>query len=170
LVLPTIRSRCRILGFPLPPREAVSDWLRGREGDVERAMALSGGRPLRALSLLDSELGAQLQLFNDTLGALEAGRVPVLDAAKVLQGLPRDYAGEWFQYLVYGRIKALPQALAEVQRLMFRFLDRLNRVRQRLHSSANPNPQLVWEELLMDWKSVLDLHHNQTRSGGQTHP
>jgi hypothetical protein len=120
-------------------------------------MELSGGRPLRALRLLDSDLKDQLQPFRDTLQQVGAGILPVLEGAKMLQSLAKVDAIEWFQYLVYDRLREASRARHPQARLLFRFLDRLTSLRQRLLSPANPNPQLVWEEILMDWKSVIDL-------------
>jgi len=160
LVLPTIRSRCRLLMFHLPQAAQVSIWLRekGHSGEeVERAMAPSGGRPFRAKRLLETELNDLLVKFQQTMAAVEARRISPLDAAKVLQGLPKQDAIEWFQYSVYEKIREFVGEPDDSARKLFSFLDRLTVVRQRLLSSANPNPQLAWEELLMDWKSVIDL-------------
>ena len=160
MILPTIRSRCRLLNFPLPPATEVAQWLRDagewREEDIERAAGLSGGRPLRAMRLLNSELNDQLALFEETLAAVESRAMSPLDAARVLQTLAREDAVEWFQYQVYRLIRSQSKGRVAPAAL-FRFLDRLTAVRQRLLGSANPNPQLVWEELLMDWASVIDL-------------
>ena len=35
--------------------------------------------------------------------------------------------------------------------LLFRFRDKVSDLKRLLLSSANPNPQLLWEEILMDW-------------------
>lgn len=159
-MLPTIRSRCRIFPFALPDRAVVAAWLVEKQvnlDDVDEAIQLSGGRPLRGLRLLQTELWEQLQLFRQTLAAVSAGTESVLDAAKVLQGMAKTDVLEWFQYQAYGTVKNSVIATQGNPVLLFRFLDRLNSARQRLLSTANPNPQLVWEEVLMDWKSVLDL-------------
>jgi hypothetical protein len=34
-------------------------------------------------------------------------------------------------------------------------MDKLNVAKQRLQSTANPNPQLLWEELLLDWQALF---------------
>jgi DNA polymerase III subunit delta' len=160
LILPTIRSRCRILSFPLPDRSQVTTWLNGIEPDlvkVAEVMTLSGGRPFRAKRLLETELKDQLALFQDTLAGLERQAVSPLDAAKVLQGLSNTDVVEWFQYRVYDIVKAGASDAGRHRLALFKFLDRLTTARQRLTSTANPNGQLLWEEVLMDWKSVIDL-------------
>ena len=165
-LLPTVRSRCRILPFPLPDRDQVGRWLVAGgvdEGAVDDVMALSGGRPLRAKRLLEESAREQLGLFRETVEAVAGRRLSPLDGAKVLQGFDREDAVEWFQYLVYAHLKAVAmEQQGGAGRLLFRFLDRLNSAGQRLTSSANPNPQLVWEEVLMDWASVIDLQHKKS--------
>ncbi|MGD9660235.1 MAG: DNA polymerase III subunit delta' [Porticoccaceae bacterium] len=163
-ILPTIRSRCRIFPFALPSRDLVAAWLKAgntSSRDLDQIMSLSGGRPLRGRRLLDSGLWDQLQLFKTTLDAVTGNRLQALDAAKTLQGLAPGDALEWFQYLVYENLKIASLDGRQNMALLFRFMDRLNDVKQRLMSTANPNPQLVWEEVLMDWKSVIDLQHNR---------
>ncbi len=160
LILPTIRSRCRILSFPLPDRTQVMSWLHNIEPDqarVAEVMTLSGGRPFRAKRLLETELKDQLALFQDTLAGLERQAMSPLDAAKVLQGLSHIDVVEWFQYRVYDLVKAGATGVGRHRLALFKFLDRLTTARQRLTSTANPNGQLLWEEVLMDWKSVIDL-------------
>lgn len=160
-LLATIRSRCRLFPFTTPPQVEVLAWLNARTSeasDVEQVMSLSGGRPLRALRLLESELGKQRQEFQQTLAGFEDNQVQASDAARVLQGLAKTDALEWFQYRVYGRIKTDVTAGSSATPLLFRFLDKLTLARQRLLSTANPNPQLVWEEVLMDWKSVINFN------------
>ena len=53
-LLATIRSRCRMLALPLPPREAALAWLR-EEGVAapEAALASAGGAPLLARDLAE---------------------------------------------------------------------------------------------------------------------
>ena len=165
-ILPTIRSRCRLLGFHLPDESLVREWLTAQgcsTADQDQVMPLAGGRPLRALRLLDTDLKDQLAQFRDALSALEHGTMAPLEAARIFQGLPAQDAMEWFQYELYARAKADIGRSDEPGRMLFRFLDRVNRARQRLLSAANPNPQLVWEEIFMDWKSMIDLRQ---RTGG----
>ena len=60
-LLATIRSRCRILALPLPPRDAALAWLREQGvGSPEAALAAAGGAPLAARDQSQPE-EAQLQ-------------------------------------------------------------------------------------------------------------
>jgi len=160
VMLPTIRSRCRKVSFSLPDRDMVMGWLQQHDGDRERvaeAMTLSGGRPLRAKRLLEADFRHQLDQFQRAMSDVEQRRLSPLEGARVLQGLSGSDVVEWFQYRVYGVIKEQAGSAGRDNHMLFRFLDRLTTARQRLQSSANPNPQLLWEEVLMDWKSVVDL-------------
>lgn len=162
-ILATIRSRCRIVPLPLPDNTLVANWLRDNTSssrDIVAAMSLSGGRPLRAQRLLDTDLWDQLQKFNQTLDGVANQHISTLEGAKTLQELDKADTVEWLQYRVYASLHTAVTNGDSDSRPWFRFLDRLNTVRQRLFSTANPNPQLVWEEVLMDWKSVIDLPKN----------
>lgn len=168
-VLPTIRSRCRILPLAEPSGELARRWLAEQRGELrepaelERALDQASGRPLRALRFLESGLQDQLQRFEAALTGLEGGTVTVLDAAKALQELPGADLIDWFQRRVYRRLRS-PELLAStLSWRFFRFLDRLTLTRQRIHGASNPNAQLLWEDVLMDWKAVIDYYHRQTR-------
>jgi DNA polymerase-3 subunit delta' len=51
-LLPTIRSRCRMLALGLPPRDDALAWLRAQDVETpEAALAAAGGAPLLALEL-----------------------------------------------------------------------------------------------------------------------
>jgi len=165
-VLPTIRSRCRILPLAEPSAALARHWLAEQGGDaaeLDRALGQAGGRPLRALRFLEADLQEQLRRFETVVGGLEDGTVSVLEAAKALQDLPGPDLIDWFQHRVYRRLRS-PELLASDRSWrFFRFADRLILTRQRILGPSNPNPQLLWEEVLMDWKTVVDSHHQQPR-------
>lgn len=77
-LLPTIRSRCRRLGFASWTTEALADLLRGRGLDPGRAAAARGS-PGRALALAEGGEGA-----SEVLAALVA-RLPQIDEAQLLK-------------------------------------------------------------------------------------
>ncbi len=159
-VLPTIRSRCRSLTFPLPDREALRAWLSARESgrtpdpDI---VALAGGKPLRALRFLESDLLDQYRHFEGILEQLANRQSTPLEAARQMQSLPEGDAIDWFQQRLYAIIRERQTLQALETRRFFRLLDRLNRARSLLQSTANPNRQLLWEEVLLDWMSVVNL-------------
>lgn len=55
-LLPTVRSRCRILRMGPPPRAAALEWLRGQYPDADAGVLLSAaqGAPLAAAALAES--------------------------------------------------------------------------------------------------------------------
>lgn len=71
----TIRSRCQIVRAPLPERAKARAWLAGilPEEDLDMALALGGGSPLRARSLAEA-------------GAVEAWRRQLADLLQLLRG------------------------------------------------------------------------------------
>ncbi len=74
-LLPTIRSRCQRLEFPVPPAAATSTWLALRGADEESSLWLyseADGRPLIASALLDGEgFAARKELGNDLVSVLQ---------------------------------------------------------------------------------------------------
>ncbi|KJS04763.1 MAG: hypothetical protein VR73_14010 [Gammaproteobacteria bacterium BRH_c0] len=164
-VLPTIRSRCRILPMAQPGEELTRQWLSDNTShgaDIPMALSQAGGRPLLALRLLETGLLDQLRRFETGLRDLEEGALSALEVAKIFQELPPRDLIDWFMNHVYGLLRS-PQSLDSAwSRRLFRFNDRLIQVKQRLLSTTNPNLQLLWEEVLMDWKSVVDWPHQKT--------
>ena len=55
-LLPTVRSRCQVVGLPVPRHDVAVNWLR-EQGvqDPDRLLALSGGAPLAAVAGADFE-------------------------------------------------------------------------------------------------------------------
>ena len=82
-LLPTIRSRCRIVSLPPMPDDRLVPWLTARtdapEADARAAARAAGGAPGRALSLLED--GAARTLADDFLSAA-AGRGDLLRVAE----------------------------------------------------------------------------------------
>lgn len=171
-VLPTIRSRCRLLALGQPPVEQVLPWLTplctGR-AEPAQLLALAGGAPLAARALLeDDRLERHSQLMR-SLDELSGGQMGGLAAAEVwlaqeplqilrwlqqwlAQLLTRLQLGQAGQDAVTERVADLLGA-ASVP-LVHRFYDKLSRARQALAGSANPNPQLLLEELALDWQAL----------------
>lgn len=169
-VLPTVRSRCRILPMAQPGTEQARHWLAGKTShgdDIPMALVQAAGRPLLALRLLETELLDQLRRFEKALGDLDSGALTALEAAKIFQDLPARDVIDWFLNHIYGLLRTGIQGGGAHSMLLFRFLDRLIPVKQRLLSTTNPNLQLLWEEVLMDWKSVIDLTRSKVNIAGR---
>ena len=82
----TIRSRCQAVAFPVPEAGLVLPWLRQRSDDlgeqeVELALALAAGAPVRALRMIHPEFRETRRiLFTAWLGLVQ-GRGGVVSAA-----------------------------------------------------------------------------------------
>ncbi|MCB1668999.1 MAG: DNA polymerase III subunit delta' [Pseudomonadales bacterium] len=152
----TVRSRCRILKFPLPSQDFVTSWLRQVVGDAEdisQLLQVSGGRPLKALRLVESDALTKRKEFESLLNDVASGTLSPIKAADWCRAEDSIETVEWLQFNVAERVRQKPAT--REGRLLFRFLDKLNVAKQRLQSSANPNPQLLWEELLLDWQALF---------------
>jgi DNA polymerase-3 subunit delta' len=93
-LLPTIRSRCRRLSFPVWGEDRLAALLQARLGlDAEPASATAraaGGSPGRALSLAGDEVAGIDTLVNDWMkGADMSAIIPVAESLKRADGGPK---------------------------------------------------------------------------------
>jgi len=161
----TVRSRCRILKFPLPATSITEPWLQQVTGNqnTQNLLELANNRPLLALRLLESDLLGKRQQFDELIERVARGDESPLKAAEWCKGEVSLEVIDWFQNNVNQRIRARTNEQASgsknnsLLRLLFRFTDRMLAAKQRLQSSANPNPQLLWEELLLDWQALFTI-------------
>jgi DNA polymerase-3 subunit delta' len=168
-LLATIRSRCRQLALPMPPRETALAWLKAQGiANAEGALAIAGGAPLLALELaqpdeealrrkLMSELarpgGADPVAFATSIDRAAIERTIhwlqtwVQDLVRVKVGGEARHHGE---HLAALRAKAKP---AELEAL-FAFDRELASARAL---AAHPlNPRLVAEHLLMAYNRATN--------------
>lgn len=174
-VLPTIRSRCQLCPLPLPHRELVLPWLRPlvtyKGLEAEQLLDLARGAPLKALALLEGDALEQHQQMERDFIRLCEQRLTAMGLAEQWQKgdvtLVLDWLLNWSYDLarwqqgeplpgfaalpdaLQGRLRRLPAAL------LHRYLEKLLRVKQQWLSGANPNKQLLLEELLLDWGALL---------------
>ena len=155
-VPPTIRSRCRLTTFGLPSEAESVSWLQRQlpEGAESPNWLLTqaSGRPLLAKNLASSDLLDQKREFHEVLDGVAQGALSAVVAAEKCyrhKGVERI---DWMSQRVIERVKGEPGA--DQTRVWFKFQDRLNGVKRELQSSANPNPQLLWESLLFDWQAL----------------
>jgi len=171
-LMATIRSRCQTLSVALPHRDAALAWLKGSlpsQVDCESLLNASSGAPLLAAQLLETDwLELRLQLF-DSLMKLKQGQGDAVKLASEWKDKPSLMLVTWWQSLVLDCLKWLPSNNVELlanndqQNVIiglanlvsvpgwFEFNDRLETARRQLMSSANPNVQLLWEDLLIGW-------------------
>lgn len=166
-LLPTIRSRCRLLALPLPPHAEALAWLKG-EGvaQPEAALASAGGAPLLARDLAEpaeAELrrkllqelarpsGADVLTFASTIDKTAIERIVywmqtwVHDLVRMRLGADARHHGELATALqARGRGASLEALFA---------LDReLNNARRLANHPLNP--RLVVEHLLMAYNQA----------------
>lgn len=98
-VLPTLRSRCQRVDCPIPPESEVRGWLNTDQQDsalLARVLALSGGAPLQAQSLLNRETAARLdRLGREGAQLLTGAADPLVVAARWATEEPLDLIGLW---------------------------------------------------------------------------
>jgi len=168
----TIRSRCQSVAIPTPKAGEALAWLQSQQSreDWPVLLGFSGGAPLAALALADSDIGSRRKAFFEGLVRLKAGQAnPVMLATQ-----PKERYPELLQFLwsftadlilirsggaarVVNRDQLpLLQKAAEGIHLrgLYAFLDRIQAVLQALDSSTNR--ELAFSVLLSDWAGGLD--------------
>lgn len=163
-LLPTIRSRCRVLDLRMPPREDALKWLRAESVEApEAALAAAGGAPLLARELAQPE---EAELRRRIVAQLSrpSGADPVEFAASV------DRAGVerfiyWMQTWVYDLLRvrfagdprhhteSAPALRARAKMADVAALFDLDReLMEARRLAAHPlNPRLLAEHLLMTY-------------------
>ncbi|MDG1819245.1 MAG: DNA polymerase III subunit delta' [Porticoccaceae bacterium] len=152
----TIRSRCQKISMPIPDTAVASQWLNEVTGDqsaVDKVLFLAAGKPLLALDYLQSDNLQQRQNFEQLIAEVRAGDISPLEAAQQAQKLDSTESIDWFSSYVH-RLATTDLADQPIPAL-FSFSDKLLQARNWVVSGNNPNPQLLWEELFMDWLMVF---------------
>ncbi len=175
-LMATIRSRCQAYLLSAPEAPQAQAWLEQRLGGVEQARSALTGctrAPLTALRLIEADqrdiLSQQLELMLDVAGH----RLAVCDAAQrlvkhdslaLLQTLEAWSAELIRTVMTHDRqnlrtpaltILLPPLSAAGRVEKLFEFIDRIREYRHYFRSRANPNPQLMLEELLLRWASLF---------------
>ncbi len=182
-VIATIRSRCQLVDFPIPAKHDSLSWLTPLAvgQDPEYLLNCSGGAPLKALQLLNSDILEQRQKLVTSLQGLAQQQISALDCAAGVQASEPitviENIIQWLQLGVKGALAEkvetgsededrLIALLAAVDTpVVFRFMDKLNNTKRQLLGSSNPNKLLVLEELMMDWSALTKQTeaHRQSR-------
>jgi DNA polymerase-3 subunit delta' len=156
LVSATIRSRCQVEALPLPDSAQASRWLAEVSGDqplAEQTLEIAGGRPLLALDYMQGDSLQQRQAFEGTVEQVRRGDLSPVDAAQQCHKLNSDQLLDWFMNYLHrlatGELQNSPNPA------LFDFSDKLRKARSWVLSGSNINPQLLWEELFMDWLQVF---------------
>lgn len=83
-LLPTIRSRCRMLLMSRPDARTAGDWLAGKQREAGRLLGVSGGMPLRALALGEQGWGKLVAALETALGDVDQDEMSLASAWEAL--------------------------------------------------------------------------------------
>ena len=176
-VLPTIRSRCRIMPLATPAANEAAGWLSaqlsGRDdlpdtGDQALALHLAGGAPRLALDLLDSGFLQQREAALDAFREFMKGQISVADAARAF----RELGHEATLNLMEGWSNDLARAMAggdardpgirEVVKYLasgnppWRAQQLVDAIRESRRALVNNvSPELETDRLLVQWQSLM---------------
>ncbi len=175
-LLPTIRSRCQWLHFSSPSKQQAEEWLLTQVNDMNQAslaLQLSGGAPLLALSLLESdELIKRKQWFASWL-AWQQGQLAFSQLVAEWKDEPLDrllmqlasWLADVVRLLVAGDIarlsnsdfgvelNAMASGLSE-QRVTAAY-ELVTKKIALITGPISVNEQLQLEEVLVQWLSVV---------------
>ena len=154
-LLPTIKSRCRQFRFPLPVSGEVIPWVAevvSSEKTARELLQYAEGRPLLALRLEQEGSLETRKKMEAEWEMLAAGKGSALACAQACSKLEPIMVLDWLYYFVTGKIKST--ASQADNRNLFRFVDSISKARVLTNSGHNPNLQLQWEVLMLDWQAL----------------
>lgn len=170
-VLPTIRSRARLMRVPLPDRDVSLTFLRAQGvASPEEALAMAGGAPLEAL-VRDPGLRMSPESEKSVIALLAKG--PRLTTAEIIRGFPADFLGasfslllvRWSHDLMRAKMGLAPRYfIREAEGLKalsaqtsVRAIDRFDKDAQDVRRAAEHtlSPRQVWEAALMKYQAVF---------------
>lgn len=170
----TVRSRCQRLSFRAPPLAVAKNWLVSHlsgpgAGDAERFLKLSGGAPLAALSVAQSEALEGMRKVEEGVSALLTSRG---DPVAVAESWAKMGAGEvcrWCWHLSGDALRAWasksrvgdaalkpaagrpkPGKATDIQ-VLFEIMDFCLDSRRALDTGISLNQQLVLDTLASLW-------------------
>lgn len=177
-LLPTVRSRCQKIMFPVPERGLALAWLQdcagGHEFPPELLLDLAAGAPLTALELAKTELLAQRAELVTMMEQLTKKDASPLEAAESLKGLDLQRMLYWLMGWTADMIRLKfpgsqvrlenPDLSRELERHaaradlpeLFRFADML----QESHRLARTqvNDRMLMEEVFCSWADMHRRH------------
>ncbi len=168
-LLPTIRSRCQRLEFPIPARGEVVTWLQPQAASLdklEEALAEAEGRPLQARELLTGEDAALRRELDSELAAVLDRELSIITAAE--RWKQRDWLAllYWLESrlmrAVRAQMAAQPTSGASARlalapaRALFALLDQVRALLNQTLAGTNPNPQLALESFLFNTCDALN--------------
>ena len=175
-MLPTIRSRCQVLEFPMPSEQHSMDWLKQAlpgNNSLDELLELAAGSPIKAAELAQTEAILQKQTMITELAQVLKREMSVVSvAAKWQKHDIHTVLGwnlSWTQQLIRFSMTH-DDALVRDERLLkiFKYLsekhtastfyDLLGKIQaysDLLAKKTNPNPQILLENLLIAWAELM---------------
>lgn len=169
-LLPTVRSRCRKVDFPVPPLEQSMNWLREQGvADPAPLLAQAGNAPLAALSLAADESQEVRRGFLTQLARPQA--LDPIGLAEKSEKMELARMVRWLQQWMYdlvgcrlgGEIRYQPDFAAEIRALAprIRLPQALDYQKELLTAQKNVhhplNAQLLLEQLLLSYMQSMNL-------------
>lgn len=168
-LLPTVRSRCLKLAFPVPPVDLSTNWLR-QQGVADPAtfLAQAGYAPLAALEMVSDELQearrgflaqlSQPRLIDPITLAEKSEKIDMLSVVKWLQ--------QWVYDLIACRLSGevryqldYAQQISELSKNI-KVMDALSYQKELLETQKNVhhplNAQLLLEQLLLSYMHLTN--------------
>ena len=169
-LMPTIRSRCQLLYFPVPAANDVLAWLTpftANEGLASQLLLEAAGQPLTALNYLNSGGLQRRQLMTTEFLQAMSGRLQPLALADKWKEHELADILSWLNAKLSLLIRSdqanlkLPAEWANLAPissvLLLGLLDKTNDLALKLRRGANPNKQLALEALLLSCVKVFQL-------------
>lgn len=171
-LMPTIRSRCARTEIHVPSEQQAIEWLeRNRVDKPGVLLREAGGRPLQVIEWIEQDVwGQRAELERDVVKLLTS-HYGFLECSKSALG----YGAQWVVEQLLGWVMAaVPEVLMNpsleelsaddgslveclkrcpADRLL-KLYDSLISKKRLLLSSANPNPQLLLDEVMMELKEL----------------
>lgn len=152
-VLPTIRSRCRVLTQNLPSSSVVLPWLEEQLGgavlSLDQLLVRAGGRPLRAFDFAQANMLEEIEKFEHLLEQVQAGTLAPISSAAAYEKHSLAELLEWMVAYYSRELIRSARGGKQATPRQFLFYDLILSTRKRLESKTNLNPQLILEELFL---------------------
>ncbi len=164
-LLPTIRSRCRMLLMSRPDAASAGKWLKGKQPDAARLLAVTGGMPLRALAVGEQGWGKIVATLEGALADVDQDEMSLAStweallknsevfAMEDLITLLQKWLGDLVSRQLAGRARFFVDADAAQRRLLARsstpaLLHCYNQLQSARPLANHPlNPRLFLEDL-----------------------